>query len=767
MLNWSQHPRRVRVTQRAERQAGECMIPSTEDHRPRDREELRREAEERVRQAESPDAQRASDVDVRALLHELQVHQIELETQNEELVYATEEAEQALSKYSDLYDFAPVGYVTIDEQGIVIEANITIATMLGVPRSRLVNHPLKPYISRDTASAFDKLCHGLVPGQETELVILRDMEERVHVLAKASPFADGTDRPVSRVAITDISQLKAVEAELRKAHDELEGRVLHRTVQLAAAQREAELRAAELDVMMEAVPIGLLIADDPECKTVRANLAARELLNAAPGANVSKSAPEAERLTHWQEMKDGVPIPPDELPMQQACRGVHIRHYEMDLVFADGEVKNVLGNASPLFDERGRPRGSMAVLLDITQRKAAEQELANARAEAQGRAAELESFVANLADGVILFGLRGEITFINDVGMDLLGVPLGYSSQNWMQNTRLDDLDGKPIPEEQWPVCRALSGESVADMRAYLVLPWGKTVLLSMSSSPVFGDENTVVGATFVFRDQSERVRIEKDRQALLERERHIAEVLEHTVIPPPGLRVAGLDLAVRYEPSSAEAGIGGDFYDIFELGDGKVGVLIGDVTGKGLAAAVGITAVRHSIRSYAYLDPRPSRVLTLANDALWRSLIGSDELGMLTAFFAVIDTRFGGVSYASGGHEPALLKAADGRVERLDVRGPLLGVMAGVEYDERSRRLQSGDKVVMVTDGITEARPCPEELFGVEGVERFLSTFSAQDVDSIADGIVQSARDHAGGRLLDDAAVVVVALKNGRFQAG
>ena len=106
--------------------------------RPRDYENLRREAEDRLRSGYVSGAGQMSEADVRSLLHELQVHQIELEMQNEELQRAKMEAEDAARKYSDLYDFAPISYLTLDEDHKVIEANLAAEQMLGVPRSELI-----------------------------------------------------------------------------------------------------------------------------------------------------------------------------------------------------------------------------------------------------------------------------------------------------------------------------------------------------------------------------------------------------------------------------------------------------------------------------------------------------------------------------------------------------------------------------------------------------------------------------------------------------
>ncbi len=584
---------------------------------------MRREAEDRLVQGESRDVGKTSDADVRALLHELQVHQIELEMQNDELMQAKAEAEDALRKYSDLYDFAPVGYVTINVGGIILEANLTASTMLGVPRSKLIGSLFRLWVAPKSKSDVLALCSAVIDSGENvsrELTLLKGKTEPFFALIIAMAAKDHASRSQCRIAITDITRRKKAEDALYKAYAELEEKVEERTAELAEARLEAERRAAEI-----------------------------------------------------------------------------------------------------------------------------------------------ESFVASMADGVVLFNARGEITFINDTGMGILGAPLGASFERLMERTRFYDLKGDIIPPEEEAAGRALLGESVTDMRGTLALPWGKSVTLSMSTSPVLSGEGEVIGATMVFRDQSERIRFENERQALLEREQHIADILEQAVIPEAPRHVAGLEVAVRYEPAHAEAVVGGDFYDVFELSGGKVGVLIGDVAGKGLAAAVGIAAIRYSIRSYAYLDARPSKVLTLANDALCKGEPGWDELNMFTAFFAVIDTRSGEISYANGGHEPGMLKTADGNVERLEAPGTLVGIFPGIQYSEIKRKLLPGDVVAVVTDGITESRRDPESLFGIEGVERYLESSSEESPDALAEGILRSAKDHAGGHFADDAAIVVVSLGNGR----
>jgi serine phosphatase RsbU (regulator of sigma subunit) len=259
-----------------------------------------------------------------------------------------------------------------------------------------------------------------------------------------------------------------------------------------------------------------------------------------------------------------------------------------------------------------------------------------------------------------------------------------------------------------------------------------------------------------VFRDISERVQLERDKLELYERERHIADVLQNALVPPfTTHRIPGISLALHYQALLNEAEVGGDFYDVFQLDESNYGILIGDVMGKGLSAAIYVAAVRHSIRSYAYVNPSPAKAMTLANDALCREQ--SDESGMITAFLAVVDTQRRTMTYANGGHEPPLIKSADGGITELGQSGLVLGVQRGFNYIKSTRLLEPGDTVVMITDGITEARRSARGLFGKEGVIGYLTGTKHGSPEGIAAGLMDAAKAHAGGNLQDDAAVLVL----------
>lgn len=399
------------------------------------------------------------------------------------------------------------------------------------------------------------------------------------------------------------------------------------------------------------------------------------------------------------------------------------------------------------------------MLTQVAERKRAEEEVAKARAEAERRAAELESFVWSLGAGVSLFNAQGELVFANDAVRQMIGAPGDAPIQTWGIEVSLLAVDGQPVPIEQYPSHRALRGEMFRDNRYIAKSPWVEA-LVSIAAAPVCDPQGGIIGATVVWRDIAEQVSFEVKQQELFAREHHIAEVLQQAIIPPEvPAELYGYTIAVKYRPALKEAEIGGDFYDVFDLGDGKFGVLIGDVAGKGLPAAIRVAEARHSIRSYAFIDASPARIMTLANYALCRER--SDKDAILTAFFAVVDTEVGAVTYSGAGHEPPIVCTRRGQCDGLPPGGLPLGVMKGAEYTEGSHRIDPGDTIVMVTDGITEARAQGSLFFGSKGVIRYLRRNREASPSEIASGLLDAATAHAGGQLKDDAAIVVIEQSN------
>jgi|GEM_PF-4073669 len=266
-------------------------------------------------------------------------------------------------------------------------------------------------------------------------------------------------------------------------------------------------------------------------------------------------------------------------------------------------------------------------------------------------------------------------------------------------------------------------------------------------------------------KDVTERKQLQQQMEEVYQREHHIAEMLQQALIPSQiPTTVSGCYFAAKYVPALDEAQVGGDFYDVFNLGDGKVAVLIGDVAGKGVRAAMQVSAVRYAFRSYAYIDPRPSRVVSLVNNTLCKEQ--SREGSLFTAFFAVVDTQAQTISYTNAGHEPPVIRRANGNVEEMSVGAIVLGILPGCNYPEESLELEPGDVVVLVTDGITEARSQERGMFGKAQMLRFLTEDDSHP-SVLVDRLLAKAREYGDGQLQDDVAIVVLGLETSYMKVG
>jgi formate hydrogenlyase transcriptional activator len=183
-------------------------------------------------------------VDVKNLVEDLHVHQIELEIQNEELRRAQAELEASRDRYSDLYDFSPVGYVTVSEKGLILQANLSCAAMLGIERSSLIGKPFSRFVKKDDQDVFylhQKKLFETKAKQTCELKLVKKDRTQFHAQLECILIKDTQGNITqTRTAISDISERKRVEEVLRNAHTELERRVEERTVELLKANEELE-----------------------------------------------------------------------------------------------------------------------------------------------------------------------------------------------------------------------------------------------------------------------------------------------------------------------------------------------------------------------------------------------------------------------------------------------------------------------------------------------------------------------------------------------
>lgn len=219
------------------------------------------------------------------------------------------------------------------------------------------------------------------------------------------------------------------------------------------------------------------------------------------------------------------------------------------------------------------------------------------------------------------------------------------------------------------------------------------------------------------------------------------------------------LDLASSFEFAAEVAQVGGDYFDFIELEGDRLGIVIGDVCGKGVPAAIYTGKAKDMLYAYARLDPSPRWVMEKLNHALYSQM--SEECMFITMIYGVIDPKAGTFTYTNAAHPPAVLVHPDGRVEELAPDGNgLVGAMPNMEFSEATVPFERNAVLTMFTDGVTEAR-VGVEMFGQEGAREVVREHAGEKAEDVAYSLFQAARDYARGHLRDDVAIVVV--KNGR----
>ena len=204
-----------------------------------------------------------------------------------------------------------------------------------------------------------------------------------------------------------------------------------------------------------------------------------------------------------------------------------------------------------------------------------------------------------------------------------------------------------------------------------------------------------------VLRLAADRVALGIDHARVYEREHRIAETLQRTLLPDRLPHLPGLAVEARYLPAAAEAEVGGDWYDVIPIPGGRVGLVMGDVAGKGLAAASMVGRLRSALRAYALEGHDPARVVEQLNRLVWTELGDSQ---MATLLYLVLDPADGSVCWVNAGHLPPLLLADGGPAQFLQGGHNVpLGVMPFPSFDATAEQLEPGATVVLYTDGLVE----------------------------------------------------------------
>lgn len=250
------------------------------------------------------------------------------------------------------------------------------------------------------------------------------------------------------------------------------------------------------------------------------------------------------------------------------------------------------------------------------------------------------------------------------------------------------------------------------------------------------------------------QARAMRAREAL---RREVLQALQRMVMPETLALIPGYEVAFHYQPARQEEEVGGDFYDVFlvDAARGLYGIVMGDVVGKGKEAAEHTALLRYTARAYAAVCDGPAEILRRLN-----ALVEAQRftLGSASLFVGLLDAERGRLCYANAGHEPPLLSHPDGDEEALDATGPLIGIVEDALYAEATLDFSPGDSLLLVTDGVTEARDPQGRFLDDAGVRRLLRP--SLRAPSAAGAVVEFQErldTFMAGRQRDDIAILLL----------
>ena len=253
-------------------------------------------------------------------------------------------------------------------------------------------------------------------------------------------------------------------------------------------------------------------------------------------------------------------------------------------------------------------------------------------------------------------------------------------------------------------------------------------------------------------RSEIDQGRARRQRAQQEQRELEEARRIQHKLLPSSLPQIDGWELASSWQPAS---GVGGDCFDAIVLSPTRLALSIADVVGKGIPAALLMSNLQAAVRAFATGATEPRELCQQVN----RILCGHIAEGRFISFcYCVIDTEVGHLTYANAGHYAPIVVRADGAVERLTAGGTVLGIFPDAQYEQGQVPVGAGDRLVLFTDGITEARTDDDEEFGEERLLDLTIQHRGCSAPSLQARLSEAVAAFTGGRFQDDATLMVMA---------
>ena len=330
---------------------------------------------------------------------------------------------------------------------------------------------------------------------------------------------------------------------------------------------------------------------------------------------------------------------------------------------------------------------------------------------------------------------------------DLLLMDLNYTRDTTSGQEGLDLLSRIRALDHTLPVVAMTAWGSVElaveamhrGVGDFVLKPWDNDRLLAILRAQIEQGRTRRRARQLESEEKSELLEAREIQRGLLPRE-----------IP----QLAGYEIAGAWQPAHL---VGGDYFDVFELGASRAALCIADVAGKGMPAALLMSNLQAMVRGSAFAALEPQALCARVNSII-RANTGSEKF--VTLFYARLDGPAKKLVYANGGHNAPVLVHADGSHGRLSDGGPLLGVFPEWNYGQSDVELSSGDRLVLFTDGVTEAANSEDEEFGEERLIGLVVEHRRLGAKNLQSKILEVVAAFSDGPFRDDATLIVVAVK-------
>ena len=502
---------------------------------------------------------------------------------------------------------------------------------------------------------------------------------------------------------------------LIKAKDELETRVIERT-------QELDNEKSLLNSLIDAIP-DLIFYKDTNFKFLGANKAFEKQIGYKKKDIIGKT--------------DSNFIPEDLAAKFQKSDKVIIsdtKSVSMESEETDPEGKKIVFDTkkTPFFNEAGELLGLIGISRDITQRKKAELRL-------KSQSAALKS----AANGIVITNINGEVVWVNPAFTKLTG----YAWREVVgKNPRLlgSGKHDKSFYDDMWKTILAgetWQGEIINKKKN------GELFHEEMTITPVLDDKGEISQFVAIKNDITERKQLEEvmvKAKERMENELNVAKDIQMSMLPlifPAFPKRDEIDIYAELIPARE---VGGDFYDFYFLDENHICYVMGDVSGKGVPAALMMAVTKTLLKSRAGNDKSTASILTHVNNEIAKD---NDTYMFITVFIAILNTNTGKLLYSNAGHNPSyIINKTNKKITKLgDLHGPVIGAMEEMTYGETSLVLKKNEIVLCYTDGVTESQNINEELYSDARFEELLKKGKYDSSSSLVKLIVASVKEFEG----------------------